>query len=192
MTSQQPTAATSSSSTFDNKRLIARYQIVQVRTVYNGPFPGEATPFDRVDIFSDTTMLQELLPKRPDTSPTTMSGSPTPEPNRIAVFYYRGLEATLLCHYNEIDSKASDFQVVETNDAFESFKGHINDRLDISHKGTGIFAGNVKDSNDNLFLAILYLFNGNRIQMVAKKIGKRSAATYLTWRDKSLLGILGI
>ena len=189
MTTQQPTAATSSTSTLDNKRPIARYQILQAKTVYNGPFPGEATPFDRVDIFADATMLQELLPKRPDTPPTTMRDSPSPEPNRVAVFYFRGLEATLLCHYNEIDSKASDFRVVETNDAFESLKGHVDDRLDISHEGIGIFAESLKDSNDNLFLAILYLFNGNRIQMVAKKVGKVRQETTLTARDKSILGI---
>ena len=189
MDSQKPTVAAGSSSTLNNKKPIARYQILHVKTVYDGPYPGAATPFDRIDILADATMVEELLPDRPKTPPTTMRGSPTPEPNCAAVFYFRGLEATLLCHYNEIESEASDFRLIKTNDAFKSFKGHENDRLDISHEGVGIFQEKLKDSNDNLFLAILFLFNENRIQMVAKKVGKGRQETILRQQDRNTLGI---
>ena len=189
MSSEHPPAAAGSSPALNNKKPIARYQILQLKTVYEGPFPGKATPFDRVDIFADATMLQELLPQRPDTPPTIRRGSPAPEPNHTAVFYFRGLEATLICHYNELESTASDFQLIKTNEAFESFKGHVNDRLDISHQGTGIFEEPLKDSNGRLFLAILFLFNGNRIQMVAKKVGKGRKDTMLTATDKDTLSV---
>lgn len=187
MNSQQPSTAAGSSSALNNKKPIARYQILQVNTVYNGPYPGTATPYDRVDIFADDAMLAELLPTQPDTPPTIIRDSPAAEPNCVAVFYFRGLEATLLCHYNDIESKASDIQLIKTNEAFESFKGHQNDRLDISHERVSMFQIALKDSNDNLFLAVNLRFNGNRIQMTAKKVGKRREDTVLTGRDKTTL-----
>ena len=106
----------------------------------------------------------------------------------VANLYFQGLEATLLCQYDPAGSSATDFQMVDTNDAFKA--GNM-DRFEIGHNVAHLLRFPAEmDHNGNPFLGVRFRFNDSSTEILGKKLRTNQSQTKLTPDERSDLNSL--
>ena len=211
MDSQRPSYVTEPLVSVSGKDLVARYHFVDSRHPHRKIFPlKNAGPFDRLDIFSDAAIVDEVTEKWrarsvetssmeageslddppfiPGSTVSATQASSTTTSLRIrcaAYLHYRGLDAILLCEYDEANSIASNFILVEGNEAFEESKGP---RFKIGHLGLSMLRSHTNDdANGRKLLGVLFGYEGDRVELLGKKVAKSQTKTALREEEKSKL-----
>lgn len=106
----------------------------------------------------------------------------------VAKLYFQGLEATLLCLYDLAGSNASNFRIVDTNDAFE--KGNIIG-LDIGHQVVHPLKDRMEtDNNGNAYLGIRFHVKIPATRVLGKKLAMNEKQTKLTADEGAQLDVL--
>ena len=211
-------APAASSSNVDSGAIVkATYQFVAFDTRIKNAFPSEdVTSQDRLEITSEPSEVNAaILSSQANNNQamtigqsTSDSTQPVPKPSSggsesgthypsfddkpgvqcVANLYFQGLEATLLCLYNPAGSIASDFKIVDTNDAFKA--GNMT-RFEVGHNITHLLRSSVEmDHNGNPLLEVRFRFNKSSTEILGKKLGINQGQTKLTPDERSDLNTL--
>ena len=115
-------------------------------------------------------------------------GHPSTKPRPcVATFIFFGLQATVLCDYDDLTSTTSNFRSVDANDLF---KGSDITAFVIDHNATDRLSKQQKPPNDDSgtkFLGVEFLVRGDVTQLLGKK--KTVGDAQLTEQERSNLDV---
>lgn len=212
----QPVVAAGASVGASNEpRVKVTYQVVDFRTISLESFPEPANSFDRLDISSDAAEVAALdgrLVAKLGTNTAALSSQPvsagststvsagifgnqipvavtSPQIRCAANLYFRGLEASLLCEYDGATSTASNFRMVNGNDAWQ--RSNI-EKFEIGHAVSWpLRDGPMEDGNGRKFLGVYFRIGsgGHLTELLGKKIGQNRKETVLTDSERRGLNL---